>query len=480
MKKQDSNSITVNIENKRRAATRQSGHKSHPDAKGNDLLRKNVISYKLIKGDVITVTFEIENLKTDNHDLIGFGGWFYINDSNGIKISTINVVKQRKILIHDKNWHAFGSLEVKNYRNCFNISNPVFTFTALKDVDIAFYELCGGIVEHYLMTRALREKTSSFKDIHIFAPEANFIKHSGKVHINSNRPLLETAQYPIFLKSCDRCNRFLPINFPDERNHISFTNHCVTTAPCTHTSFGTLRDIGTGDSVDLYNGFQRECRFCKKFTVNDALNNKRTSSQYKEDGARRRAIEKFLEVFYGKSIQLSYRAENDGRELTDDIWNRFGGRCFNCNMEVFINRETKSSEEMALDHTRPLSLLWPLDATATCLCKACNNSKGARTPADFYTKEQLSNLSQIIGMPLKELEESTVNIKAVEDIINDLGSLMAYVHTTRSLNTITDNKHTGKIFLKSLQGVFDLTEYKGKIDLLEEYDNYVNDLISSN
>ena len=108
---------------------------------------------------------------------------------------------------------------------------------------------------------------------------------------------------------------------------------------------------GVGDVLELDYGFQLECRFCKKFEVNAAHNPRRTAAQMKEDGARRRGFELLLTALYGESDSLLYRKRTGGRELVDDVYKRFGGRCFKCGVKL-------EPKEMRLDHTRPLALLW--------------------------------------------------------------------------------------------------------------------------
>jgi hypothetical protein len=185
------------------------------------------------------------------------------------------------------------------------------------------------------------------------SPEALFVDGTtidGTVKVVAPKSS-ETGSHPLLLKSCNRCGRYLPINFPSERNHLSFTNHCVADhrRPCQHASFGRLRNIdGSGEILQLDYGFQLECRFCKKFEVNAPHNPQRSSAQMKEDGARRRAFEFLLAELYQGTPQLRYRHEYNS-ELADDVWKRFGRKCFSCDAVL------KSPREMHLDHTRPLA-----------------------------------------------------------------------------------------------------------------------------
>ena len=83
---------------------------------------------------------------------------------------------------------------------------------------------------------------------------------------------------------------------------------------------------GTNDNIEeikkLEFGFQLECRFCKSFFVNRPLNPKRTSSQMKEDGQRRRAFEFLIAELQNKSSHQSFRIDT-GKELTEYIFKKF-------------------------------------------------------------------------------------------------------------------------------------------------------------
>ena len=117
---------------------------------------------------------------------------------------------------------------------------------------------------------------------------------------------MATGRVELTTKSCNRCGRYLPINFPGERNHLSFSNHCTRNdlLPCKHGSFGTLKQPDTNETLRLTNGFQLECRFCKRYTVNGQLNPQRSAAQMKEDAHRRRGFELLLAELYGANEHL--------------------------------------------------------------------------------------------------------------------------------------------------------------------------------
>ena len=221
--------------------------------------------------------------------------------------------------------------------------------------------------------------------------------------------------------------------------------------------------MDTKETLQLEYGFQLECRFCKKFVVNQPLNPMRTAAQMKEDGARRRAFELLLQALYGESEQLAYRHKT-GRELTDVVWERFGGHCFNC------GRGLASKKEMNLDHTRPLKLLWPLDGAATALCADCNNDKRDRPPSDFYTQRQIEGLAKITGLSVEELQNPYTNTEAVELLIDKLDWFFEEFLTTPEMKKEHDGKIAGEILVKALQKALDRCPEGAPINLEKEYD----------
>jgi hypothetical protein len=299
-----------------------------------------------------------------------------------------------------------------------------------------------------------------------FSPEAHFFSIAGRVAIDTptrKGRVAETARAQIPLKSCNRCGRFLPINLNDEQKHLSFSNHCkaANRRPCKHGSFGTLTDVESREQVRLEFGFQLECRFCKKFEVNAALNPQRTAAQMKEDGARRRFFEVLLTELYGESAQLRYRHQT-GRELTDDVWKRFKGSCFKCSVQLPTPRD------MALDHTRPLALLWPLDGTATALCGSCNSEKRDRPPSAFYSKDELARLATITRIPAVELEDPSPNREAVALLRKRLDWFFEDFLTRPDLVKIRDGKTAGELLVKALEKVISACPPEDRYNLASE------------
>lgn len=443
----------------RRPSTRFSGYKTHKESTGKEVMKRPITCYRLKKDEQITISFKLSDLNIAENNFVGFGGWFYVSAADAITYKTTNFGNNtRNIQIANNEWSAFGSLYVKDNVDNLKILDPTITFTANEDLDIGFYELKCGSVQHDFLTEVLKEDPKQLDNIHIYAPEANFFEKEGEVSVVHPLPLLTHREASILLKRCNRCARFLPVNFPNDSHPLSFSRHA---------RFKQHVDFETGERIEASKGFQLECRFCKKFAVNLPLNSQRTVDQMKEDGARRRGFESLLEHLYGESAQLSYRKNNNGKELASDIWDKFDRKCFNCEAEL-----PSAKKDMHLDHTRPLSLLWPLDATATCLCGNCNSQKSNQTPAEFYSNQKLIELSVITGIPLDELQNSSVNIEAVETIISNIDWLVKDFCVEENLNQYRDGKNTAELFLSALQRAFDRTEYGVDYDLIEIYSSH--------
>jgi hypothetical protein len=452
---------------RRRITTRKSGFKSHPDSTGGELQSLDVETFAIPAGERLTVEFNIPAHTTD--DLVGYGGWFF--HAGNLDISIEGGFKRRTLKdFPSPCWGKIGSLWQSGATDPITV---YVHFDAVSKTDLAFWELGCGVIQHDYYTSALENEEPArlkrlLSNMYQFAPEAIFLDTEGESHIRFDGELQQGRLVQINLKSCNRCARFLPVNMGTanyEQNHLSFSNHCKAAhlLPCKHGGFGILKDQTNGRTVRLQHGFQLECRFCKKFAVNAALNPLRTAAQMKEDAARRRAFELLLMELYGGSPQLLYRHET-GKELTDVIWEAFDRKCFACEVPL------ESPREMNLDHTRPLALLWPLDGTATALCKACNSEKRDRPPSAFYSDDQIELLADITGLDPKTLLDPSPNIDALDRLAKRLNWFFNEFLTTDEMTKERDGKIAGELLVKAIHKV-DTRRIGGpKLNLPDEYD----------
>lgn len=439
---------------RRRPSTRRAGYTTHPDATGGELQIVDVAGWRFEGDGRIRVEFELPQVPKGT--LVGFGGWYYAPPSARAYLEQFPEETHPYTLTPPAapNWSKFGSQFVSDGTKL----DPFwFTVEGVADPEaVAFYDLHAGVIEHdyYSPERTGIEPERHarlMRNQHAFAPEANFV--SAEYHADISDPVLEDGAVEvgdaarIYLKSCNRCARFLPINIENERLHLSFSNHCVAPhrRPCSHTMFGRLRDVETGELVQLEYGYQLECRFCKKFEVNAPHNPQRSAAQMKEDGARRRAIELLLTELYGGSPALLYRREHGGEELAETVFRNFEGRCFKCGTRL------ASERSMHLDHTRPLALLWPLDGTATALCATHNSEKRDRPPSEYYDVDELGRLSEKTGISMEELVDPSPNREAVELLRERLDWFFEVFLQRDELQTERDGKLPADLLVKAVQ-----------------------------
>ena len=421
---------------RRRPMTRTSGFSARSPVRFEIV---QIDGVHLDAGHEMRYTFHLPNV--DKGDRVGFGGWYH----GGAKVDSVIVGSpERHVLTSHEgpNWNKFGSQWVADATSMRPIE---LQLRANATTAVAVYALQCGIVEHEYLTTARPELLPNMWN---YAPEGNFYLASatGNVTLESDQQLVRTQGVStLYLKSCNRCGRFLPVNVHNERAHLSFSNHCVADhrRPCQHAGFGRIRERYGDDVYELEYGFQLECRFCKKFEVNAAHNPQRSSAQMKEDAQRRRSFELLLEYLYEGSDQLRYR-HRTGSELTNDVFLRFDSRCFKCRTPL------ATPSDMHLDHTRPLALLWPLDETATSLCGTCNSSKRDRPPVDYYTPAELRELSDITSIPLIELQDPSPNLEAIEYLRSRAEWFFDEFLSLPELQEVKDGKKAEDLLLKAL------------------------------
>jgi len=423
----------------RRTTTRKSGFNSHPDSTGGEFKMEAATGLQLSPNTPLLIKFIFPNPKDNTY--IGFGGFYRSDKPVKVEIDNPNTNKNTISNYPLPNTSKFGSMWSSELGN----TSVTVSIISQKPTTIYLHNMECGLIWHDAFDSAKENGQEGYlQNMHTIMPEAGFYTESGEIQITND--IVSDSEDFFELKSCNRCARFLPINTHNEREHLSFSNHCVAKAPCIHKGFGILTDIESGELIDLHFGFQLECRFCKKYFVNMPLNWQRTAAQMKEDGQRRRNFELLIAEIYQSSPQLSYRLKT-GRELLDDIWKRFKGECFNCKSVL------ESKRKMHIDHTRPLALLWPLDETATALCPSCNTRKRDRTPSQFYTKEQLIDLSKIVGLSEDELMEPEPNHNVIAELLKRLDWFFDEFLTKPELLKERDGKITAELVVKALDKV---------------------------
>lgn len=439
---------------RRRPATRRAGFRVHPDASGGEMQRVQVGGWVFAGPGSVTIHFDVP--ATGPGTLLGWGFWMWRDGDVSVRIDGFND-KVTCEAFAAPDWGKVGSIwgsdgSARQFDVVIEGAGPAW--------QLALYDIHAGAIGHeYIdgMRETVEAKRAArlMSNMWAFAPEANFVLPN--LHVNVSEPQVTgTAQLvdalaEIVLKSCNRCARFLPINVANEREHLSFSNHCVSRPPCDHATFGRLRDADTGETLQLEYGFQLECRFCKKFAVNAAHNPQRTASQMKEDGARRRAIELLLTELYEGSPSLLHRRRFDGRELAEAVFKRFDGRCFKCGTRL------ASDKDMHLDHTRPLALLWPLDERATCLCVTHNSAKRDRPPSEFYDDDELGRLADITGISADELRDPSPNVEAIELLADRLDWFFDEFLERSDLQKERDGKRPADLLVRALQRAVDLS-----------------------
>jgi 5-methylcytosine-specific restriction endonuclease McrA len=363
------------------------------------------------------------NLFGENIGIFGAGGYFKVSRDSKVTIRIEISRKNRLIKAVDKKevcvknvWHRIGSdiqVETNDHQQTYKVGVKFSFDTKRSPFELEFYKMYAGVVEYY--AEKPKYKKIYFEKTNLYKPDIYYLEPTS---FNFNRTLIkEQRQGFIICKSCNRCARFLPIDINREANPLGFSNHCKKKAPCTHNAFCRylienqkniklipqknqkfIINYNGSKYVQTYYGFQLECRSCKKFVVNAPLNPLRNKAQHHEDSARRRAFERLIIDLTGKDVVKNFRINND-IEFQTYVWNRFSKKCFGCGKKLI------KITDMDIDHTLPLAYLWPLDTSATALCKTCNSQKHDLFPREFrlYDKTKLKELSKLTGIPLKIL-----------------------------------------------------------------------------
>ena len=123
---------------------------------------------------------------------------------------------------------------------------------------------------------------------------------------------------------------------------------------------------------------------------------------------------------------------------------------------------------MNLDHTMPLAYLYRLDETATCLCDSHNSQKSDHFPVDYYTEEELKDLSKITGLTMEILTSREVNQVVLDLLVKNVVWFYDKFLMIPDYQKVRDGILTADKINDSLKRVI-----KGKVDLAEEYKKIV-------
>lgn len=486
---------------KRRLTRQRSGYHVAGEKTGSEAVITNAQIFS-VSSNFLKVVFARKNNVCEpqfnsNNGIVAIGGYIKSekpinlkvaleikNTKNGEKISTVN----QNFTISSSKWQAFGlHLDIENASKNIKIdvlAEILLTTTEKKIGDVQFFGFNFGAVNAY-SDQETREHFDTKTGIYIpgiyyFIEDKPFsmqpVKTEGVTSTSKGEQIV--------LKACNRCSRYLIIDILDERNSLGFSNHCVTRAPCQHNAFskykiqnkieieerlvkaGVITNSGYDYFVEANYGFQLECRSCKKFKVNAPLNPMRNETQHREDGLRRRAFEQLVLHLLGADWVFFEHRQQYGREFDVFIWEKFGKRCFGCGKKV------ESLDEMNLDHTLPLNYLYPLDDTATCLCKTCNSQKNNKFPYEFekyQSKGKLKQLSEITAIPYDVLSEK--NRKVNQIAVDRLRERIQWFFDEFLMNPDYQKDRQGKkaadLIVASLQRVFNSTGVGW--NLLDEY-----------
>lgn len=469
----------------RRSVTRESGYHTCDETTGGECIitksSKTMIGSNkeifLFKKDKI----KLSNLFGKKIGMLCFGGYIYINNKISITYRVsydynnqhfVSIIENKTVL-NEKDWNNVG----------FHIELPIIGSSTLTNVNIEMIiigDKSGFEIElvsfdlDSLQKEEFFENTFSesfYQKTNMCIPYLYYLQTELPIntYLKSHQTFTD-GQY-VVLKSCNRCGRFLPINIFNEMKTLSFSLHCKKMAPCNHSTFCSYSIINDVDIEDLkssgiriindkvssYYGHQLECKACKKFFVNMPLNPQRNSQQFREDGLRRRAIEVLINQLLDRNLVHFEFEKKNKREFSEYIWNRFDKKCFKCKKELDLS-------EMNLDHTMPLAYLYRLDETATCLCDSHNSQKSDHFPVDYYSEDELKELSKITGISLEKLHSREINKEVLDLLVKNVVWFYDEFLMTPDYQKIRDGILTANKINDALKRVI-----SGKVDLAEEY-----------
>lgn len=467
----------------RRNVTRESGYHACEETTGSECIVIHTERCNINRNETFLFKKEKLHLKKlfgKNIGILAFGGYIFCENKINVTFD-LSYIKNEKLFsdkfnkissLNSNDWNCVGfhkEIEIKDSDLLENVTVKMnITTTDNGYIDLISFDIDAINKDEF--------KDEKF-DVSFHQKTNMHIPHI--YYLNTELPitqyLISNQQFYqgqlIVLKSCNRCGRFLPINIKNELNTLAFSLHCKKLAPCTHSGFRAyeiqndykkqeLINFGIkleDNKVVSYYGHQLECKACKKFFVNMPLNPQRNAQQFKEDGLRRRAIEVLInELLHTNLIHFEFEKKTK-KQFAEYIWNKFDHKCFKCKKELTLN-------DMNLDHTMPLVYLYRLDDTATCLCSSHNSQKSDTFPVDYYSEDELIELSKITGLSLEKLHSREVNMEVLNLLVKNVVWFYDEFLMRADYQKVRDGILTADKINDSLKRVI-----ADKVDLAEEY-----------
>lgn len=484
---------------KRRSVRQKSGFKVNGSTTGSQCRLGKTTLFDLkqnIKLEIVEKNIKFSKLFSDGTFIYGLGFYFKSN-SNITVVINIKIINHKKDIINKSHkedflnineWNRFyydlDFVNEVNENDVYDVYIELIISNKNLSGSLEFFGLQYGAIDFY--KNKADYKNHYYEKTDIYKPEIYYLDIKSMVDKSINiEGVVEEEKFGcLVLKSCNRCGRFLPIDIKNETNSLGFSNHCKKRAPCSHRAFSEYL-IENNSDISVFNdyiknnliknnndfyiktnlGFQLECRSCKKFVVNAPLNPLRNKAQHHEDGARRRSIERMIIELTNIDTVKDFRS-NNGKEFQNYLWEKFDKKCFCC------GKELKKIDDMHIDHTRPLVYLWRLDETATALCSKCNSKKHDSFPWEFYTKEQLLELSKKTGIDINELNSGKrqINTKISDMLIKNVTWFFDVFLSRNDYQKIREGKKSSDLIYKSLDNILS----KENIDLIDLYFNENN------
>lgn len=295
----------------------------------------------------------------------------------------------------------------------------------------------GTSIQQYF-ERLLEESQASTS----FVPVLYYLDHTRPFHVDVESTDTSTWENGgiVFMKACNRPpGRYLPTEFrlDLEGKNVNYSSKQSTkklqlilddsTVPATEIpdklidrldTERNLKEVQADSEADPVHvvtqlGKQYECRACKNLDANFRGNLYRTTSQLREDSAASVYDELGWELLGKTNPYKVWRAEHD-EEFYKAIKRKFDHECFRFNCD-----NTENDSMMEIDHTLPKSYLYPLDESATLLCKEHNNGKRNDFPKKYYEPEELDALASKTGLGDK-IRTTKINTAVVDELLDNI------------------------------------------------------------